>query len=199
MALSKEESDNIKQHLMQQLGRIPENQQAEVKKRLEEMPPEQVEQMIKQDELTHLGGQCIFCSITHGKVPSVRIAENAENIAILELNPLSKGHTLVLPRDHLDKPLPSTNDLINEVSSMLKILNPKKIHINETKIMGHPIVEVIPLFGDEKERRKATPEDLERVKAELMVKPKVEVQPEPVKVETLDPAKPLYKLPPRIP
>ena len=55
------------------------------------MTAEEMEIFVKQNNLNHLGGECIFCSIVGGKTPSFRIGENEENIAILELNPLSKG------------------------------------------------------------------------------------------------------------
>src|SRR3989344_5275653 len=44
--------------------------------------------------------QCIFCSINQGKIPSKKIGENEEAMAFLDINPRSKGHTIVIPRNH---------------------------------------------------------------------------------------------------
>lgn len=44
--------------------------------------------------------ECIFCSIIKGKEPGVRIFEDKKTIAILDINPIAKGHTLVIPKTH---------------------------------------------------------------------------------------------------
>ena len=40
----------------------------------------------------------IFCKIAAGEIPSYKCAENDEFYAFLDINPLVKGHTLVIPR-----------------------------------------------------------------------------------------------------
>ena len=45
--------------------------------------------------------KCIFCSIIKGEIPSTKIDENDEAIAILEINPISKAHTLIIPKTHI--------------------------------------------------------------------------------------------------
>lgn len=43
---------------------------------------------------------CIFCKIAEGVIPCVKIMENDDVIAFLDINPLNTGHTLVLPKKH---------------------------------------------------------------------------------------------------
>lgn len=43
---------------------------------------------------------CIFCKIANGEIPSVKIWEDEEHLAILDINPYAKGHTLVIPKKH---------------------------------------------------------------------------------------------------
>jgi len=43
---------------------------------------------------------CIFCGIVGGKVPSRIVYEDDRTIAFLDINPLTRGHTLVIPRRH---------------------------------------------------------------------------------------------------
>ena len=43
---------------------------------------------------------CIFCKIVAGEIPSVKIWENDDFIAILDVFPSVKGMTLVLPKQH---------------------------------------------------------------------------------------------------
>ncbi len=44
----------------------------------------------------------IFTKIAEGEIPSYKCAENDEFYAFLDINPLVKGHTLVIPRREVD-------------------------------------------------------------------------------------------------
>ena len=44
----------------------------------------------------------IFTKIAEGEIPSYKCAENEEIYAFLDINPLVKGHTLVIPRREVD-------------------------------------------------------------------------------------------------
>lgn len=44
----------------------------------------------------------IFSKIAEGEIPSYKCAENDEFYAFLDINPLVKGHTLVIPRREVD-------------------------------------------------------------------------------------------------
>ena len=41
----------------------------------------------------------IFTKIAHGEIPSYKVAESADFYAFLDIAPMSKGHTLVIPRN----------------------------------------------------------------------------------------------------
>lgn len=43
---------------------------------------------------------CIFCKIAAGEIPSRKIYEDNDLIAIMDLNPTSKGHSLIIPKEH---------------------------------------------------------------------------------------------------
>jgi histidine triad (HIT) family protein len=43
---------------------------------------------------------CIFCSIVAGAVPAARIYEDQHVLAFLDIGPVEKGHTLVIPKFH---------------------------------------------------------------------------------------------------
>jgi len=44
----------------------------------------------------------IFTKIIHGEIPSYKIAEDEYYYAFLDINPLAKGHTLVVPKKEVD-------------------------------------------------------------------------------------------------
>jgi len=43
---------------------------------------------------------CVFCEIVKGNIESFKIAENKEFIAILDIKPLVRGQTLIIPKKH---------------------------------------------------------------------------------------------------
>ncbi len=45
---------------------------------------------------------CIFCKIVAGEIPSTRVYEDENTLAFLDIGPIVKGHTLVIPKDHHD-------------------------------------------------------------------------------------------------
>ena len=44
----------------------------------------------------------IFSKIVAGEIPSYKVAENDRFFAFLDINPLAKGHTLVIPKQEID-------------------------------------------------------------------------------------------------
>jgi histidine triad (HIT) family protein len=45
-------------------------------------------------------GNCLFCRIARGEIPSHRVHESEHAIAFLDIRPIRKGHVLVVPRGH---------------------------------------------------------------------------------------------------
>ena len=43
---------------------------------------------------------CIFCKIVKGEIPSIKLHEDAETLAFMDINPLHDGHALVIPKAH---------------------------------------------------------------------------------------------------
>ncbi|MGV0633380.1 HIT family protein [Mycolicibacillus trivialis] len=43
---------------------------------------------------------CVFCAVAAGAAPAVRIHEDDEFLAILDIRPFTRGHTLVIPKAH---------------------------------------------------------------------------------------------------
>lgn len=45
---------------------------------------------------------CLFCKIKNGEIPSHKVYEDENVLAFLDVNPVSKGHTLVVPKKHVE-------------------------------------------------------------------------------------------------
>lgn len=54
---------------------------------------------------------CIFCKIINGDIPSMRVYEDDLCIAMLDISPANPGHTLVLPKQHIENILDMPEDL----------------------------------------------------------------------------------------
>jgi histidine triad (HIT) family protein len=46
---------------------------------------------------------CIFCRIVDGEIPNHTVSETDGALAFLDANPLSRGHTLVIPKTHFER------------------------------------------------------------------------------------------------
>jgi histidine triad (HIT) family protein len=44
--------------------------------------------------------ECLFCKIVQGEIGSQKIYEDDKTFAFLDIGPVSKGHTLVIPKEH---------------------------------------------------------------------------------------------------
>src|ERR1041385_9248168 len=49
-----------------------------------------------------MADDCLFCRIVSGEVPATIVYEDANAIAFLDHRPLFPGHTLLVPRDHVE-------------------------------------------------------------------------------------------------
>ncbi len=47
-----------------------------------------------------MASDCIFCKIVAGDIPAARVYEDGEVLAFLDINPLGRGHTLLIPKTH---------------------------------------------------------------------------------------------------
>ena len=45
---------------------------------------------------------CIFCKIVKGEIPSFKVYEDDRVYAFADINPVSDGHTLIIPKAHAD-------------------------------------------------------------------------------------------------
>jgi histidine triad (HIT) family protein len=43
---------------------------------------------------------CLFCKIVAGEIPATKLAEDERTVAFMDINPATRGHLLVVPREH---------------------------------------------------------------------------------------------------
>lgn len=76
----------------QSIEDLSPEQRKELEEKLKNMSPEEIADLQKQ--------QCIFCKIVEGKVPSKKVYEDDVSIVILDIQPATKGHLLLIPKEH---------------------------------------------------------------------------------------------------
>lgn len=74
---------------------------------------------------------CIFCKIAAGEIPSATIYEDEDFRVILDIEPASKGHALILPKEHYA----NLYELSDELASKALIVA-KKVITKMTDIVG---------------------------------------------------------------
>lgn len=193
--LSKEQLQAIKEQLFSQIENLPPEQKESIKYQIEQMNDEQFEEFLiknnlikntdSSDAFSGESGQetgqesnnessqtsennpdnCIFCFIKDGKIPSSKIYEDDSFLVVLEINPLSKGHSIIIPKLHLNsnsiKNDPSIIEISKTISQHIKEKLPAdKVELLVSEMFGHAIINLIPINGDGKLS------DLKRVKAD---------------------------------
>lgn len=98
---------------------------------------------------------CIFCKIIAGEIPSYKVYEDEETYAFLDIHPINDGHTLVVPKQHVqfihhldDELYQSVMATKKKVMQVLeKALAPARVGVViEGFDVDHAHVKVFPLF-----------------------------------------------------
>ena len=106
---------------------------------------------------------CIFCQIVAGDIPGRTVYEDDTVLAFLDANPLSPGHTLVIPKAHHERLNDTPADVAGEVLSTLHELVPaveaavdapaSTVAFNNGEVAGQEVPHVhghiVPRFSDD--------------------------------------------------
>ena len=93
---------------------------------------------------------CIFCKIINNEIPSYKLYEDEIVMAFLDINPLSNGHTLVIPKKHYQD-ITDIDDItlthiINVARKLMNELEEKLGCDGFTLIQNNGIVEEVKHF-----------------------------------------------------
>jgi len=201
MALSEDEVNELKGQLKEQVKDMSDDKKIEAEAQIDSMSNEAIEAMLNQQRGQQ---QQIFRMIVRKEVDSVIVDENSEAIGVLEINPLSKGHTLVIPKEVVTEKNKMPESILEFAKriggKIMKNLKPKKADVKIEEKFGEVIYEIVPEYDTPiGERLKVDKKELESVNqiinTEVIQRSKdVEV----VKEEEATPEK-VIRLPRRIP
>ena len=98
----------------------------------------------------------IFTRIIKGEIPCYKIAESENCLAFLDINPLSPGHTLVVPKKEVDYIFDVEDDLYSDLmlfakrvaSAIEKVVRCERIGVTVIGLeVPHAHVHLIPING----------------------------------------------------
>src|SRR3989338_2019747 len=171
--LSEEQAEQIRNQIISRIdSNFPEDKREDARQQILSMNPDELENFVSKNSMNNLTkeNKCIFCSIISGEAESYRIDEKNNAVAVLEINPISKGHVLIIPKEHAQfkKGIPkSLSPFVNKISKKLeKKLKPKKLGTTIANLFGHSVISIFPVYNNENansKRRAMTPEELEEM------------------------------------
>ncbi len=97
-----------------------------------------------------MDSDCIFCKIIAGDLPCTKIYEDDEVIAFLDVGPIIKGHTLVIPKAHIDPLTELSDDLLGKLMAVVKRMTRAQLEglgadgVNITQANGKAAGQVVP-------------------------------------------------------
>ena len=72
---------------------------------------------------------CLFCKIVEGKIPSHKIYEDDDVVAFLNISQTTKGHTLVIPKEHYDNFLATPQEVMHKVMDVAQHIGQAQIYV----------------------------------------------------------------------
>ncbi len=123
----------------------------------------------------------IFTRIINGEIPCYKVAEDDRYFAFLDINPLTKGHTLVVPKQETDYIFDLDDKTLGDMMIFAKKIACKikeKIDCKRVAVVvlgmevPHAHIHLIPINSEQevdfhREKLKLTPEEFQKV-AELI-------------------------------
>ncbi|EMO8690814.1 TPA: HIT family protein [Streptococcus pyogenes] len=106
---------------------------------------------------------CIFCSIIQGNIPSSKVYEDEQVLAFLDISQTTKGHTLVIPKQHVRNLLEMTAETASHLfaripkiaraiqsatgATAMNIINNNEALAGQTVFHAH--VHLVPRYNEE--------------------------------------------------
>jgi histidine triad (HIT) family protein len=171
MTLSDEQAKTIKEQLFKQIESFPEDKRQEIKQYISGLNNEQLEEFLIKNKLMQpqgsageqedsdsaskpsvgpagqKGEQCVYCMLANKQIESLAIYEDKDYLAVLEINPISLGHTVLIPKKHLTetKLLHSKAFTIaNKIGKhLVKKLKAENFQITSSDELKHALINII--------------------------------------------------------
>lgn len=141
--LTEEQAEILRKRLLKQLESMEETEQlAKLKEQIENANKEELEEFIQlqmtaakeaAEGINEIEEECIFCQLIKGKLETVKIYEDNEIIAVLDIYPASKGHMLIMPKSHYETIEEVPDALLGKLFIFVKAIMPSFLRITNAK------------------------------------------------------------------
>lgn len=124
--------------------------------------------------------KCIFCDIIRGEIHAHKVWENDDFLAILDVNPINKGHLLLIPKKHIQDIFDMPSLLFSNIFQVAKKIAPMLKKSMKAKKIGiavegfgipHVHIHLVPINkGNElnpERAKKASEASLKKLKKSL--------------------------------
>jgi len=177
--------ENLRKKLLEQIEKLPDKQAKFLREQIERASPEQLEAFIKQKP-----SECFFCQIISGKIETIKVYEDDDILAILDIYPANPGHLIVIPKKHFQFINEISDSLLNKIFIFVKTIEPillkvvkaqgASIYMAQGQTAGqnvpHFSVNVIPDVSLEWKKKKVEKKELEKIGKELREEAKKNVR-----------------------
>ena len=176
--LSDEQASKIKDQLIEGIKlNYPKEKQEQIISEINSMEKNQLQDFLNKSNLSEKQPE-IFRMIIEEKITSHKIEENDDALAVLEINPISKGHALIIPKKQIKDPkniTPSIKEFSKNIAEKIKNkFNPKKVEVLLTTMYGEVVINLLPIYNNENMESDRT--KLENNQAEDILKELREVE-----------------------
>ena len=132
---------------------------------------------------------CIFCQIVRGDAPAAHVYKDEQTLVFMDIAPLSRGHLLVIPREHAENLYEISADSLAAIARtshriapvLRRVLEPEGLRILQLngaaagQTVFHYHMHLLPKNADEpdigsaalRDRRMGDPKELEALAAQL--------------------------------
>lgn len=124
--------------------------------------------------------ECLFCKIINGDIPCTKVYENDKVLSFMDINPMSEGHLLVIPKHHgvtinevPEKDFLAVMSAVKKIAQAVKeALNPDGMNILQlngeaaNQVVPHLHVHIVPRWSGDGltvSRWDPVPGDMERI------------------------------------
>jgi histidine triad (HIT) family protein len=93
---------------------------------------------------------CIFCRIVAGELPAAKVYEDEDTVCFMDIGPVVKGHTLVVPKRHYDPITETPEPVLHKLISVVRRVARAQIEglgadgVNVSQANGRVAGQVVP-------------------------------------------------------
>ena len=182
MTLSPDQIAELKAQLKAQVEHLPPDKKVQAIAEIESMSPAALESMLEQQKAQSSSqtpddpsAPKVFRMILEGQIPSVKLDQNSESVAVLSTKAISEGHTIIIPKTAVttpDKIPKSAFELAESLSQkIITNLKAKSTQAATETAFGESVINLIPIYDTpltlSSPRTEKSPADLESTKKKI--------------------------------